>query len=226
MNAINKVSMNSTIPSIAAKTAAASSMESKNLEKQLQNEQQSLNRLSSDSQMTAKEKEKERREIQLEIAELNRKIRQERMEEEAEVREAAQKQEKKKIIREEMLEKTDSEDKTDSTDISETAASEKQTDKSVDAGLPLVNIKNVLTASSRIEQNTVQNHVSGQIENQKNILEAEIKSDTLYGTDTTAKEETLSKLYRKEALQIEVLNQQPDQVTPNMNFGSKIIIRE
>ncbi len=76
--------------------------ESKNLENQLTNEQQRLNRLSSDGHMTTEEKEKELREIQRQIAELNRKLNQERLEEKEKAREAAIEQEQKKVIKEEL----------------------------------------------------------------------------------------------------------------------------
>lgn len=226
MMAINNVSMNNTSPSITARPAAAETTESKKLQNQLTNEQQRLNRLSSDGDMTASEKEKERREIQREIAELNRKLKQEHLEEKEEAKEAAKEQEKKKIIKEEMFEKTDSKAKTDSKDNSEETTSAKPKDSSVNTDLPVVNIKNVLTAASMVRQDTVQESAARQLENRKNVLEAEIQSDSLYGTDTTAKEEALSKLRKQEALQIEVLNQQPEQITPTMDFGSKIIIRE
>ena len=70
------------------------------MENQLTNEQQRLNRLSSDGHMTTEEKEKERREIQRQIAELNRKLNQKRLEEKA--REVAIEQEQKKVIKEEL----------------------------------------------------------------------------------------------------------------------------
>lgn len=229
MMAINNVSMNTAVSNISTKAAVTASKESKNLESQLTNEQQRLNKLSSDGNMTTKEKEKERCEIQREIAELNRKLKQERLEEKEEAKEAAKEQEKKKIIREEMFEKTDSKEKTDSNDKTEETTSTQSKEASVndtDKDLPLVTLKNVLTASSMVEQSDVLENTSHQLESQKNILQAEIQSDTLYGTDTTAKKEALSELRQKETLQIEVLNQQPEQITPNLNFGSKIIIRE
>ncbi len=225
---INNVSANTSVTNITNK-AASVVRESKNIENELTNKQQHLNRLSSDSNMTAKEKDKERREIQREIAELNRRLMQERMEEKAEAKEEAKEQEKKRIIKEEMFEKADSKDKTDSKAKTEDTDSEEykaSIENAMDKDLPLVTLKNVVTASSMVEQNEVTEKASAQIEGQKDILQAEIQSDTLYGTDTTAKKEALSELRKKETLQIEVLNQQPEQITPNLNFDSKIIIRE
>ena len=225
---INNVSANTSVTNITNKAASAV-RESKNIENELTSKQQHLNRLSSDSDMTAKEKDKERREIQREIAELNRRLMQERMEEKAEAKEEAKEQEKKRIIKEEMFEKADSKDKTDSKAKTEDTDSEEykaSMENAMDKDLPLVTLKNIVTASSMVEQNEVTEKASAQIEGQKDILQAEIQSDTLYGTDTTAKKEALSELRKKETLQIEVLNQQPEQITPNLNFDSKIIIRE
>jgi len=53
-----------------------------------------------------------------------------------------------------------------------------------------------------------------------------MQSDSLLGTDTTAKKEALTNLRKKEELQIEVLNNRSEAVTPDLQFGSKIIIRE
>ena len=80
MMMINNVSMNNTNLNVTSSTSVTSSSEAKALQSQLAGKQQNLNRLSSDSEMTAADKEKERRKIQREIAELNRKLQQERME--------------------------------------------------------------------------------------------------------------------------------------------------
>ena len=226
MMTINNVSMNNSFTNTASKAAFVSNPESKSLQTELMNKQQSLNKLSSDSEMTAQDKEKERRKIQREIAELNRKLKQEHLKEKEEAKEAAKEQEKKKVLQEDLLEKTNSTNKEDSKNESEDASSVQSKDNAVETGIPVVNFQNILAASSITKQNTVQNNEERKIDNQKNILETEIKSDTLYGTDTTAKKEALSELRREKHIQIEEINQQPDQVTPNMNFGSKIIIRE
>ena len=225
MMAISNVSMNTT-PKVITPTR-----ESRNLESQLTNEQQRLNRLSSSSNMTAAEKEKERREIQRQIAELNRKLELERQEEKEKARKAATEQEQKKIVKEELLEKTNNKDKTDSKyQINETGPTDSKDEKSSlnnpSQELPVVTIKNLLTASAMTKQNAVIENSSQKAEGQQNILQAEIQSDTLYGTDTTAKKEALSDLRQKEEIQIKVLYPQQEKDTPIQNPGSKIIIRE
>jgi len=224
---ITTVSMNR----IPVNPSTASNAESNKLQTQLTTEQQRLNRLSSDGDMSVQDKEKERREIQREIAEINRKLKQERMEEKQEAKETAKEQDKKRIIREELLEKTDSEDidkkKADELEkTSENSSANTEKEDALTKDIPLVTLKNVLTADSQVTQNVVQNNAGKQLEHQKEILKAEMQSDSLLGTDTTAKKEALTSLRKKEDLQIEVLNNRSETVTPDMQFGSKIIIRE
>lgn len=226
MMTINNVSMNNTNLNVTSSTSVTSSSEAKALQSQLAGKQQNLNRLSSDSEMTAADKEKERRKIQREIAELNRKLQQERMEEKEKAKEAAKEQSKKKVIREELLEQENSvehkEDQTNKGDL----PSDKEEEKTVNPGLPVVTIKNVLAAASDINLETVQENIAQQAENRQNILATEIRSDELYGTDTTSKKEELSDMRKQQPFQIESIGQQPEQVTSSLDFGSKIIIRE
>lgn len=226
MMMINNVSMNNTNLNVTSSTSVTSSSEAKALQSQLAGKQQNLNRLSSDSEMTAADKEKERRKIQREIAELNRKLQQERMEEKEKAKEAAKEQSKKKVIREELLEQENSvehkEDQTNKGDL----PSDKKEEKTVNPGLPVVTIKNVLAAATDINLETVQENIAQQAENRQNILATEIRSDELYGTDTTSKKEELSDMRKQQPIQIESIGQQPEQVTPSLDFGSKIIIRE
>ena len=226
MMTINNVSMNNTNLNVTSSTSVTSSSEAKALQSQLAGKQQNLNRLSSDSEMTAADKEKERRKIQREIAELNRKLQQERMEEKEKAKEAAKEQSKKKVIREELLEQENSvehkEDQTNKGDL----PSDKKEEKTVNPGLPVVTIKNVLAAASDINLETVQENIAQQAENRQNILATEIRSDELYGTDTTSKKEELSDMRKQQPIRIESIGQQPEQVTPSLDFGSKIIIRE
>ncbi|MBQ8039114.1 MAG: hypothetical protein IJ274_04485 [Lachnospiraceae bacterium] len=224
---INTVSMNR----IPTNPSNASTLESSKLQTQLTTKEQSLNKLSSDNSMTAQDKEKERREIQREIAEINRKLKLKRMEEKQEAKEAAKEQDKKRIIKEELLEEADSDsnDKKKADELEKTSKNNSANTEKEDAltkDIPLVTLKNVLTADSQVTQNVVQNNAGKQLEHQKEIIKAEMQSDTLLGTDTTAKKEALTNLRKKEDLQIEVLNNRSETVTPDLQFGSKIIIRE
>lgn len=226
MMTINNVSMNNTNLNVTSRTSVSSYSEAKALQSQLTGKQQNLNRLSSDGEMSATEKEKERRKIQREIAELNRKLQQERMKEKKEAEEAAKEQSKKKIIKEELLESKASSEHKEDEDKTVSLTSSKTEKKSVNSGIPVVTIKNVLAAVSDVDLETVQDNVTQQTENRQNILAAEIQSDELYGTNTASKKEELSNMQRQQPIQIESIGHQPERVTPSMDFGSKIIIRE
>ena len=56
MTGINNVTMNSANPSITSMTVSKAEKESKNIQNKITNEQQRLNKLSSDEDMTAQEK--------------------------------------------------------------------------------------------------------------------------------------------------------------------------
>mgnify|MGYP006365513745 CR=1 FL=1 len=73
--AINSIPSNHDFSNITALKSSASDTSSKTLQNQLTNTEQRLNRLSSDSKISAAEKAKERQKLQKQIAELNRKLR-------------------------------------------------------------------------------------------------------------------------------------------------------
>lgn len=227
MMTVNNVSINNSIQTNSTKIAA-SAKESKNLQHQLTSEQQRLNRLSSDGTMSTQEKQKEKREIQQEIAELNRKLNQERLKEKQEAKEAAKEQKKKQIIKEEMFEKANVPDKNDINDKTTDASIPNKSDPQISPNTerPLKALEKAFVTSSVIEQNKVTEEAYQQIENRKNVLRAEIQSDSLYGTDTTAKKEQISKLQKKEQILVDIINPQPKPITSQPLTSSKIIIRE
>lgn len=202
------------------------SAESKNLQTQLAGKQQSLNRLSSDAEMTASDKEKEQRKIKQEIAELNRKLRQEKLKEQEESKELKKEQEKKKIIKEELLSKLNPKAK-DSTDSSADSSNKTAPDEEpVTQDIPVVTLKNVISADNSIRLSNVEDLVAHRMDNQQDILASEIALDELSGTDTTAKKERLSDMRRQEPFTIESLHKREDTSVPTMDMGAKIIIRE
>ena len=209
----------------------SSTLESNKLQTQLTTKEQRLNKLSSDNSMTAQDKERERKALQREITEITRKLKLERMEEKQEAKETAKEQDKKRIIREELLAETNSDsinkknaDEQEQSVGKISANTEKEDAHTKD--IPLVTLKNILTADSQLAQNVVQDNAGKRLDAQKDTLRAEMQSDSLLGTDTTAKKEAMTSLRKKEELQIEVLNNRSEVITPDLQFGSKIIIRE
>jgi len=215
-----------TINNVSTNSLSIASAESKTLQMQIAGKQQSLNKLTSDAKMTVSEKEKERRKINQEIAELNRKLRQEQLKEQEDSRELKKEQEKKKIIKEELLQELNPKKEDTPASSSESQEDTAQEDTSATTDIPVVTLKNVLSADSAIKLSKVEEQISRDMEGRQDILAAEIQSDELYGMDTTAKKEELSNMRRKEPFQIESLHQKEDNSIPTMDLGSKIIIRE
>ena len=215
-----------TINNVSTNSLSIASAESKTLQTQIAGKQQSLNKLTSDAKMTVSEKEKERRKINQEIAELNRKLRQEQLKEQEDSRELKKEQEKKKIIKEELLQELNPKKEDTPASSSESQEDTAQEDTSAATDIPVVTLKNVLSADSAIKLSKVEEQISRDMEGRQDILAAEIQSDELYGMDTTAKKEELSNMRRKEPFQIESLHQKEDNSIPTMDLGSKIIIRE
>ncbi len=223
MMTINNVSTNPI--SVTSGTGVASA-ESKALQTQITGKQQSLNKLTSDAEIPVSDKEKERRKIKQEIAELNRKLRQERLKEQEDTRELKKEQEKKKIIKEELLQKMNNDTNEDNSNSTNPRSVDKQEEDPVSNDIPVVTLKNVLSADSAIRLSNVEEQVSRNMNNKQDILASEIKSDELYGMDTTSKKEELSAMRRKTPFQIESLHKKEDTSVPSMDLGAKIIIHE
>jgi len=222
MMTINNVSMS---PMSVPSSTPVSSAETKSLQTQLTGEQQRLHKLTSDADMTTAEKEKERRQIRQEIAELNRELKQKRLEEKEQAKENAKEQEKKKIIKESLLEESDTKAREESDKTDKSLSSE---DKD---NLPVVTLNNVISAASDIRQANIENQASRQSEQRQSVLATEIQSDELYGTDTSSKKEALSEMRRKDNFAIQAIHKKEDTSTENtsaysMDLNTKIIIRE
>lgn len=210
--AINNVSLNSNVQNVTTSAMSTAEKERANLQNQIAGKEQRLNRLSADSELTAEEKAKERQELQQQIRELNRKLRLQQMEKEEEAQKAAKEKERKVQLAEEK--------KTEEKNDAENPADGMETVKP-----RLESIQKMLTSDSNIQQSLIRESVAGRQEAKIKVLETEIKSDTLYGTDTTAKEEELSALRRRKQFEIEPKEQEkktPDYV---MDSGAKIVIR-
>ncbi len=103
MISLGNVNSNNRIPNVATAAVAATDNESQKLQNELTSAKQRLNQLSSDPEMATEERAKKRQELQKQIAELNRQLRLQRMEQEKEAEKASKEQEQKQIIKEEQL---------------------------------------------------------------------------------------------------------------------------
>lgn len=220
--AINNVTLNNGIQNITATKVSTADNETKNLQNQLANKEQRLQRLSSDSELTAEEKAKERQEIQQQIAELNRKLKLMEMEQKEKAEEAAKKQEQKVALNEELYGKAEEKEPVDKAQSEEEKPWLQEQQKEKQA--PIQNLQQILAADSYMQQERVQSSVDNRKSGQENVLVAEIQSDALYGIDNQSKKEELSEMRREKNLLIEEQEQQKQAAAPMA--GAKIIIKE
>jgi len=203
----------------------------KNLESQIAAKQQRLKRVASDKDMTASEKEQKRREIQKEIDELNRKLREEEARRKEAAAEAAKKQEQ-----EEAVKKKELQEKINPTEQTKTeAAIELSKEKEVRNDMSVKDIQEMLSAEYFVQKERIQEHVDMEIQNTVQVLKSEISQDKLYGADTTKKEAELKAIQEKEnfwteassqvkAKQQQDTEQKQSQIQTNVNANAKVVI--
>ena len=213
--AIPSTSLNSTTLNITSAPVSLTDTETKSIQNQITGKQQNLNRLSSDSEMSAEEKAKERQEIQKQIAELNRKLRMLRMEKKEEAKESEKEQEQKTALKDERTEEV--------TEDESAKGIEKQQEKP--NSLPQ-NIQKMLESGTLLQKERIQQTTDHKKELTEEILETEIKLDELYGTDTSAKREQLSSLMKKDFFDYEIDEKEDSQPLLGKNSKTKIIIKE
>lgn len=218
--AIGNITLNKEFSNITAPKASAADNGSKTIQNQIANKQQHLNRLSSNSELSAEEKAKERQEIQKQIAELNRKLRLMRMEQKEEAEKAQKEQEKKLVLNEEMQASAVQKEQ------NKEDAPKKQEEKAEPVELPGSNIQKILSADALLQKNRVQNNVITKKESTENILEAEIKMNEIYGNENTAKKEELSALRNKTNFEIADKEPPKNRKISGMNDKAKVIIVE
>ena len=175
--AINNVTLNSGIRNITATKVSTADNETKNLQNQLANKEQRLQRLTSNSELTAEEKAKQRQEIQQQIAELNRKLKMLELEQKKKAEEAAKKQEQKVALNEELYAETKEKKSVDKVQSEEEKPRAQESEREKQA--PIQNIQQMLAVDSYIQQERVQESVAKNKTGHENVLEAEIQSDAL-----------------------------------------------
>ena len=220
--------INSTTPVTKVQQTPA---QDKSLESQIAAEQQRLKRVASDTDLTASEKEQKRREIQKEIDELNRKLK----EEEARKKEAADKAAKKQE-QEESLKKENLQEQINPTKQTKTeAAIELSKEKEMHTDMSVKDIQQMLSAEYLIQKERIQEQIHAELQSTIQVLKSEISQDKLYGSDTTQKEAELKALQEKENFWSKTSNeaqlkqqqettQTTEQVQTSINANAKIVI--
>lgn len=143
---------------------------SKNIQNQISNAQKQLQDISSNGEMTPEEKRKKRQEIQQQISDLNRQLRQHQMEQRKE------KQQAKETSMDDMPGQTSRGGKSDA--------------KS--AGIPQASMTAMISADASIRQSKVQGSVAAKMKGRAGVLESEIRLDGMNGQNTAKKQEELA----------------------------------
>ena len=203
----------------------------KTLQNEITSKQQNLKKIASDADMTATEKEQKRREIQKEIDELNRKLReeQEKAKEEA-VKEAKQQAKEEAIKKEELQKQLNPSEQNTVQIINPSNEEEKHVDMSVK------DIQQMLSVESVVQKEMVNKQVDIAKESTIQVLKSEIRQDKLYGADTSQKEAELKALQEKENFwtkenikiqekqQKEISTQIQENISTSINTNAKVII--
>ena len=219
---IKNISAISNYSNISATKAAASDAGSKSLQTQLASKEQSLNQLSSNSKLTAEEKEKERQKLQQQIDELNRKLQILKLKEENE-KAAQEKQIQQNTSHEKVVQEKESQEKTlqdvpdTADDDSESVSNDKQA---------VQDILKTLSSNSFLQKHRIENQVAEQKINEKNILKSEIKLNELHNIDNTYQEKELDALHKKPLYEIEALDMPKQSQHIGISSEAKIIITE
>jgi len=226
--AINSVSLNNTTPGVTPSSISPTDSETKSIQNEITSQSQRLNRLSSDSEMSAEEKAKKRQEIQKEIAELNRKLRMLRMQQKEDDKKAQEEQEAKTSVIKEQIAETSKEETENKSSENGLKDSEKEDalEQLEKTSIPPQNIKKLLEAGTLLQKERIQQSVSHKETSAENILEAEIKSDKLYGTDTSAKEEKLASMIKPKPAEIQIEEKKNNSHPTDNKIPGKIVISD
>lgn len=237
---IGKITSNQINRTTAPNAATTANSNSKNIQNQITSKEQHLNRLTSDTKLSAAEKEKKRQEIQKEIDELNRKLELMRMRQEEAEKKAQVQQEKAAALKEESLsserlnenriennpaEKTGTEQTaTDKLPSDASKAADKEKPKPV--SMPIEDVQKMLTADYALQKELAQKNVDAHRENTVNILESEIDQDRAHGADTASKEAEINAIRTKENFWTEEKKPEPVETQPatGMNVNAQVTV--
>lgn len=236
---IGKITSNQIHSTTAPTAATTANSNSKNIQNQIVNKEQHLNRLSSDTKLSAAEKEKKRQEIQKEIDELNRKLELMRMRQEEAEEKAQANQEKAAALKEEALSAERRNDKRVENNPAEKAGAEyAATDKlPSDAAkvseeerkpvsMPIEDVQKMLTADYALQKELAQKNVDAHRESTVDVIKSEINQDQLRGSDTASKEAEIETIRTKENFWTEEKKPDPVETQPatGMNVNAQITV--
>ena len=92
-------------------------------------------------------------------------------------------------------------------------------------GISPQELHKMLSADFELQKERVLGQVTDKKDGVENVLRAEIKSDTIQGTDTNAKEEKLAQLREQKPIQIDVIESGKREEVLKPENGMKIVIK-
>lgn len=212
----------SKVNSVASATVVSSATTTnKTLQNQLQMKQQSLHKLTNNSNIDAAEKEKERQKLEAEIEELKRRLEL--------IRQKQEEAQKKKASEMEKIESAQETSKTqnEETQIEKDSTSKSQTQEQPSEPIEMSakEVQQILDRNFTLKEDMIQQGIAYDKENYVRKLSAEIRQDKLYGSDTSSKEEKLDKLQKEENPWLEIKNKKKDlEPQPLINPDVQVII--
>ena len=226
--AINPISSTNTSMNTSASYVSLTDSEEKSIQTEITLKNQRLNRLTSDAKMSAEEKAKERQEIQKQINELNRKLELLRQKQQEEDKRVQKEQEEKAAAAKELSEAISS--KEEKEDISEKHPEEdykKESKEQIEKNaMHSRDIQKLLEAGTLIQKEQIIYSTQRQKDSVEKILTTEIKSDEIYGTDTTDKREKLSSLIKQPVPKVQIEEKSEPNPMEKRNFSGKIVISD
>ncbi|MCM1262091.1 MAG: FlxA-like family protein [Butyrivibrio sp.] len=149
---------------------------SKNLKRQIEDLQKSLQEIAADTKMSGEEKMKKRQEIQKQINDLNMQLRQRQIE----------------LRKEKQQEKAESENIFDTASAMENSKGNKNAN-----GISQGSMEAMISADVSMKQAAKQGSVAAKMEGRAGVLEMEIKLDSARNGDTSAKQKELADVEKK-----------------------------
>ncbi len=193
---IGKIGHNESL-STQINMSRVSDTESKGLQNQISVARQQLEKLSTNQEMTVEEKKQKRQEIQNQISELNRELRQRQAELRREqLQESGKENGQAQKLEEDGTKKFPGQDEEKENEKETNAARQEKEEKVI---LPYRKMEAILTAKSVENQAGTQERVVSDLTGRARIVQSEIAQDAGRGQETERKEEALEELERRAA---------------------------
>ena len=146
------------------------------------------------------------------------------------IEDAAKKTNKKEtslqdIKKEEAVKESKNTKEVEEKDVQDKQVEDEEKSKKENLGISPQELHKMLSAEFELQKERVLGQVTDKKDGAENVLRAEIKSDTIQGTDTDAKEEKLAQLREQKPIQIEAIESGKKEEVFKPENGMKIVIK-